>query len=148
MTRTVENLEAWAITQGYDYEQDYVNVPSLPEGYLSPNFREAEFACNHCGRLHENGVPSALLDILEDVRAHFGKPVNINSGYRCPTHNANVGGAKNSMHMLGIAADFWIKGVDPADAYAYLDPIVTGGLGKYNTFTHVDVRDYKARWQG
>ena len=118
----------------------------MTSDYISEHFREAEFACNHCGKLHEDGVPDELLELLERVRAQFGRPVNVNSGYRCPIHNTNCGGARSSQHLLGNAADIWINGVGPADVYMFLDPIVTGGLGSYPTFTHVDVRRNKARW--
>lgn len=49
--------------------------------------------------------------ILEPVRAHFGKPVRINSGYRSPALNKAIGGARNSQHMTGEAVDFEIDGV-------------------------------------
>lgn len=92
-----------------------------------------------------------LLELLEKVRTHFGdKPVTINSGYRCPTHNANIGGATNSQHLYGTAADIVVDGnkVLPSAVYAYLDPFHNGGLGSYDTFTHVDVRGSRARWSG
>lgn len=120
------------------------------DGMLSEHFSKAEFACNHCGKLHPSGVmpPLELLDILEGVRAHFGAPVSVNSGYRCPVHNANVGGAAASRHMEGDASDIQVKGVSPSDVYDYLNRTMgsAGGLHEYDTFTHVDVRGYKARW--
>ena len=111
------------------------------------NFNDVEFACNHCGEIHPDGVNVELVALLERLRAHFGVPVAINSGYRCPTHNANVGGAKASQHLLGKAADVVVKGVSPDEVYAWAhknNP--NGGVGKYNTFTHIDVRSGKARW--
>ncbi|HXA97573.1 MAG TPA: D-Ala-D-Ala carboxypeptidase family metallohydrolase [Candidatus Dormibacteraeota bacterium] len=43
---------------------------------------------------------------LERVRAAFGgKPIHVNSGYRCAALNAAIGGAGNSLHMQGLAAD-------------------------------------------
>lgn len=150
MADTYENLVAWARTKGYDPNDDYIVEQWLPtDDHLSPNFRLAEFQCNHCGALPSTGIKGELIDILEDVRRHFGnKAVNINSGYRCATHNRNVGGAKNSQHLFGSAADIWIRGVDPHDVYKYLDPNHEGGLGHYNSFTHIDVRDNRARWSG
>lgn len=114
---------------------------------LSPHFLKEEFACNHCGDLPKN-PPQELLDILEDLREEFDNPVVINSGYRCPTHNNNVGGVKNSRHLAGDAADVVVKGVDPHDVYVFLNERVgsAGGVGKYNSFTHVDTRGAKARW--
>lgn len=66
----------------------------------------------------------------------------INSGNRCPTHNKNVGGAANSYHVRGRAADIVIKGVSPDIVHAYLDGKYPTqyGLGKYKTFTHIDSR--------
>ena len=125
----------------------------LPKGYLSPHFRSDEFRCRCCGKLHPSGIqpPAELLDILEDIRSHFGgKAVTVVSGYRCPIHNKAVGGAKYSQHMVGNAADIQIAGVSPDDVTAYADKVVDkrGGVGRYGTFTHVDTRGYKARWQG
>lgn len=50
--------------------------------------------------------------ILEPVRAHFGKPVQINSSYRSPLVNKAVGGSKTSQHVNGQAIDFEIPGID------------------------------------
>jgi putative chitinase len=50
--------------------------------------------------------------ILEPVRAHFGKPVQINSSYRAPLVNKAVGGSKTSQHVNGQAIDFEVPGVD------------------------------------
>jgi uncharacterized protein YcbK (DUF882 family) len=115
-------------------------------GDLSKHFDSNEFKCRCCGMLHPDGVPSALVAELELIREHYGKPVHINSGYRCPDHNRACGGAMRSQHMAGQAADFWIKGVRPADVWFDLNQNHEGGLGKYKTFTHIDVRGYRARW--
>jgi len=146
----IDNMQAWAITQGYDPTYDYraANKPP-PPGYLSEHFKASEFACKHCGSLGDAGIDPDLVSLLETVRSHFAdKPVTINSGYRCPTHNKAVGGASQSQHLRGTAADITVKGVSPSTVYAYLDPWHDGGLGKYSTFTHVDVRDGRARWSG
>lgn len=47
-----------------------------------------------------------VAEALEEVRAFLIAPLHVNSGYRCPLLNAAVGGAHNSRHMLGLAADF------------------------------------------
>jgi len=49
--------------------------------------------------------------ILEPLRLHLGKPVNITSGYRCPRVNKKKKGSKNSQHMLGEAADINVEGM-------------------------------------
>ena len=50
--------------------------------------------------------------ILEPVRTHFGKPVQVNSSYRAPAVNKAVGGSKTSQHVNGQAIDFEIPGID------------------------------------
>jgi putative chitinase len=50
--------------------------------------------------------------ILEPVRAHFGRPVTVNSSYRAPAVNRAVGGSKTSQHVNGQAIDFEIQGID------------------------------------
>jgi len=52
---------------------------------------------------------------VEKVRAHFGKPVHINSGYRGPALNKAVGGASSSQHCKGEAVDMEIPGVPNGD---------------------------------
>lgn len=47
---------------------------------------------------------------LDEIRAQFGKPIIITSGYRCPQLNTAVGGVKNSQHMKGQAADIIVRG--------------------------------------
>lgn len=46
-----------------------------------------------------------LADYLDGIRAKFGKPILISSGYRCPMLNKAVGGVANSQHLKGLAAD-------------------------------------------
>ena len=121
----------------------------LAPGYLSPHFRESEFACNHCGDLGANGIDKELLMVLERLRKDLGdNPVTITSGYRCSTHNSNVGSTENSQHRKGTAADIQVKNVAPNTVHAYLVGKYPDkyGIGRYSSFTHIDVRDYKARW--
>lgn len=113
---------------------------------ISPHFHRTEFACN-CGCGFDT-VDTDTLSVLEAVRTHFGKPVIINSGCRCPDYNAKVGGAPNSQHTLGRAADIRVQGVEPSDVYDWLAAnFPTASLGRYATFTHVDTRSHgPARW--
>lgn len=116
--------------------------------YLSKNFRVKEFAC-------QDGsdpifISPELVEVLQKIRDHFGKPVNVNSGYRTVKHNKAVGGATYSEHLFGVAADIQVTGVKPADLYAYAETLLpnTGGLGIYSWGIHVDVRAVKSRWKG
>lgn len=113
--------------------------------HLSNHFKSSEIACKHCG---DTKTDLALVILLELIRERFKAPVIITSGYRCETHNANVGGAPKSKHVQGIAADIKVKGVEPKEVYDYLDNLFPNslGLGLYSTWVHVDTRDGKGRW--
>lgn len=53
--------------------------------------------------------------ILEPVRAHYGVPVHVTSGFRCVALNEAVGGAATSQHCFGEAVDFHVTGVPDLD---------------------------------
>lgn len=122
---------------------------------LSPHFRVREFRC------HDGSDPvfidSALVELLEQLRAHFGKPVTITSAYRTPAHNAKAGGATFSQHLYGRAADIRVPGVSVEDVAACAEHLLPGrgGVGRYPAkagraagWVHVDTRAEKARWKG
>ena len=117
---------------------------------MSKYFKPEEFEC-HCG-CGEKDVNPKLVELLNRIRESFGKPITIMSGRRCEAHNTKVGGAKNSQHILGSAADIKVKDVPPKEVQEYLMKHFDDeckGLGRYNSFTHIDVRDGKiARWNG
>lgn len=114
---------------------------------LSNHFKSEEFECK-CGECELVYPPEELIEVLEDIRSHFDKPVTIMSGYRCPTHNKNVGGAPRSKHKIGIAADIKVKGISPNEVHKYLVNKYKDkyGIGSYPYFTHIDVRKFKSRW--
>lgn len=56
------------------------------------------------GGVPEN-VKALVENVLDPLREKYGKPIKVNSGYRCPKHNLAVGGATQSQHMKGEAAD-------------------------------------------
>lgn len=58
----------------------------------------------------ERNINLLVDNVLDPIRDKFCAPVIITSGYRCPQVNKLVGGANNSQHMSGCAADFHIKG--------------------------------------
>lgn len=85
-------------------------------------FDRSEFRCP-CGNC--SGFPAEqqerLVRILDQIRAHFGKPAHITSGVRCQQHNDELpNSAKNSKHLFGAAADFWVEGVSGAVLDAYV----------------------------
>lgn len=115
---------------------------------VSTNFKVKEFAC-------QDGsdpifIDSELVEVLQKIRTHFGKPVAITSAYRTPSHNQYVGGATFSQHQYGKAADIQISGISPKKVAAYAETLLprSGGIGIYKTFAHIDVRATKSRWNG
>lgn len=116
--------------------------------FISDHFRVNEFRCKD--GTDPVCVDGDLVAILEYVRSKFGKPVVINSGYRTPSYNKKIGGAKFSWHMYGCAADIVVKGVKPADVYDFLCELFPNscGFGLYASFVHVDCRAIKTRWKG
>lgn len=115
---------------------------------ISTNFKVREFACTDGS--DPIFIDSELVKILQKIRTHFGKPVTITSAYRTPTKNKSCGGATYSQHLYGMAADIKISGVTPKQIAAYAEKLMPnkGGIGIYSTFTHIDVRATKSRWNG
>ena len=74
-------------------------------GTKYPNFKKEEFKCPCCGG-YGVGIASSLVDNLQKLRDKYGNTI-ITSGYRCPNWNRKVGGASNSAHLKGQAADFY-----------------------------------------
>lgn len=116
------------------------------KGDLSHDFNRHEFACQ-CGCGFDT-ADALLVRILQDVRDHFGRPVHINSACRCPSHNQEVGGADDSQHLYGRAADIKVGGLHPNVVADYVEHRWPDcGIGRYFTFTHVDTRtNGPARW--
>jgi len=82
-----------------------------------------------------------LMYKLEAVRKKAGNaPVTINSGFRSLAHNASVGGASNSQHTYGIAADIVVGGKTPSQVQAIAKTSGFSGIILYSTFVHVDSR--------
>ena len=102
-------------------------------------FNRAEFACK-CGCGFDDISPE-LVALLDQIRAHFDRPMTITSGCRCPQHNRQVGGAEHSQHLVGKAADVQMYHLIPplvAEAAALYG---ANGIKVYSGWTHIDVRD-------
>lgn len=124
---------------------------------MTPNFKREEFA--QPAKHGFSSVPypwrylprlAALCEVLEVVRAHFGKGVKILSGYRTPEYNKAIGGARLSQHVEGRAADIRVEGVPAKDVQVAVKKLIAegrlpavGGVGCYPTFTHIDIRHRK-----
>ena len=128
---------------------------------MTKNFKLKEFNCKgnikgcDCQmplEVYENIIK--LSSQLQFLRDYTGRPITVNSGYRCPDHNKKIGGSKRSQHMLGKAADITIQSLKPAEVFVIIEDLIDmghmlqGGLGLYEKrgFVHYDIRKKKSRW--
>lgn len=106
-------------------------------GDLSEHFSIHEFACPCCGAIEMN---PRLIELLEIARSRLGRPITIKSGFRCPLHNAAVGGKQSSAHLQGEAADILCE--YSGQRYDLIKTLLVMGverIGVAEAFVHVDV---------
>lgn len=121
---------------------------------LTNNFTLAEFASKDGRRTPAVVIANLriLAANLQVLRDNLGRSIRINSGYRSPEHNKAIGGASESQHVLGTAADIVVDGLTPRQVHTEIEKLIAegkmreGGLGLYATWVHYDVRGTKARW--
>jgi uncharacterized protein YcbK (DUF882 family) len=102
------------------------------------NFKITEFACKCCGEVH---MEDSFLDMIDAARDIAGVPFKINSGYRCPTHNAAIGSTSEN-HPAGRAAD--ISATESVTRMKILRGLVMAGfnrIGVHKQFLHADNMD-------
>ena len=88
--------------------------------YAVEHFKAEEFLCPCC---KEGAIARVLVLWLDQLRRAWGAPVIVNSGWRCASRNAEVGGSKGSRHLIGCAADIRND-----------NSLVSGGRGDYADF--------------
>ncbi len=112
---------------------------------LTKNFYSSEFNCK-CNRCSITKIDYLQLKRLQELRDYYRKPLIIHSAYRCPHHNAAVGGVSNSQHLTGRATDFHIQDMPISKLYSAVHRLwENGGIGQYSTFWHTDTWS-KRRW--
>ena len=128
----------------YEYSLFNQSTHQISEHFKVREFAQKDFRCDKVI------VDTELIDVLEDIRAHFNKPVIVTSGYRTPEYNTKVGSVKNSQHTKGTAADIKVSGIPAKEVQEYLKNKYPDkyGIGSYLNFTHIDIRAKKARWRG
>ena len=98
------------------------------------------------------GNVRALAQNLQVLREHLKAGIRINSGYRTPEHNKKIGGARNSQHVFGTAADIVVAGHTPRQVKHAIETLIRegsmmqGGIGLYGSWVHYDIRGTPARW--
>jgi peptidoglycan hydrolase-like protein with peptidoglycan-binding domain len=117
--------------------------------HLSADFTVSEFACRDGS--DDILIDSDLVETLQKIRSHFGKPLHVTSGYRTPGHDKAVGGSGKGYHTKGMAADIWVSDTDICKVAYYADEI-SDGLGGLELapfdggdYLHIDTR--KGRWR-
>lgn len=108
-------------------------------------FTREEFKCK-CGGKYCNGYPAEPEELLVraavKVREHFGVPVTISSGLRCPTHNANNKGVYNSRHLIGKAMDFSVRGFNATSVLPYVQSLseIRYAYAIDSNWVHMDIQ--------
>ena len=74
-----------------------------------PDFTEAEFRCRHTGRCEMN---PEFMARLQRLRAAYGRPMKITSGFRHRSHPVEARKVATGAHTLGRAADVAVAGAD------------------------------------
>ena len=123
---------------------------------LTEHFSKSEFDCRDGSEMPNDVFLNIeqLAEELEVLRVFFDSSITINSGYRSPKYNKSIGGATKSQHLKGTAADIVVEGYNPSEVADQIEGLIRigavsfGGLGRYATFTHLDIRKDKARWNG
>lgn len=120
--------------------------------HVTEHFKFSECTCPCCDRVKIIPGFFTHMEKLEQIRQVLGFPIVINSGYRCPPHNEEVGGSANSWHMK-FATDIqphWGEGFAQKLKAIYKIALTLnfGGIGYYTTFIHLDLRPGEVRWRG
>lgn len=149
LNNMIDILIGKAIWYRYEGQKASNITKTYEDSMISEHFSKSEFWCHGieqgtCNCNHSININPRLIDLVEQLRSNIGGyPLYINSGYRCPEHNAAVGGVSNSQHMLGNAADIAVPCELSFEQFQwYVEQLPFDGIGLYYTgnFIHCDVR--------
>lgn len=120
-----------------------------PEGGLieqaASNAGEGALSFNHAGQ--ESGLQPAFKTALLNTSSYLGKQLKITSGHRDAEYNASVGGAKDSRHVHGDAADIDMTGMSDEERYNLVQTLRANGMKRFISYSkspnmlHVDMSD-------
>ena len=120
----------------------------MASGGRVSNLSVAETRCK-CMKCESNTMQQRIIDLFQALREKIGKPITINSGFRCAEYNKKIGGKPKSQHLAGLALDMKPpSGYDVESFAKELEPVGFDGIGKYfkQNFVHGDGRGSQARW--
>jgi uncharacterized protein YcbK (DUF882 family) len=105
---------------------------------LTKHFSKREMACPHCQVCL---MRDQFMLQLEALRTSMNRALTVSSGYRCPDHNRSIGGAKNSQHLKGNAADISTAGMTEEEIKQLIEIAKTlfTAVVKGPGFVHVDL---------
>lgn len=116
------------------------HIPRGVDVQLTKNFWAHEIHCQGVGCCTESVISKRIMDLSQEIRDDLGEPLAIGdaggSGYRCPTHNAEVNGAAGSLHMISDAVDLHYKNPPKLKKVA-LRHLKDGEIGLYDWGCHV-----------
>ena len=101
---------------------------------------ECRDGCEMPASVREN-IEALVEAVLDPARERLGKPIRVNSGYRCPRHNEEVLGARNSQHMRGEAADITCSDI-PRLKQLIRENGKFDQMIDYGTFLHVSFKRF------
>jgi uncharacterized protein YcbK (DUF882 family) len=85
-------------------------------------------------------MDETILQMLDEVREKFDKPIHITSGFRTPQHNESVGGVESSSHLKGLAVDIACN--NSKDRFDLINCLLDVGfsrIGVAKSFIHADI---------
>jgi len=119
---------------------------------VTPNFKANEFYSTSPDAPNEHYISDEVIEAAQYLRTYFNTPVNVNSSFRTPKHNAAIGGASRSQHLKGTALDLSFPNnpnallilkqdiLNEGEIFTKLYSIGIHGFGLYDNFQHIDSR--------
>lgn len=138
-TANADKTEAVGDAAQYLRADGCYHIPRGVDVRLSKNLMAHEVVCQGKGCCTESIISKRMVDTYQDIRDEYGDAIEIatagGSGYRCDTHNREVGGAAGSLHKLGCAFDMHCR--DKPKLLGIVERKITDGeIGVYSTFIH------------
>lgn len=136
-------------------ETGRIKIYDRSHGYLKSGYQQACWALRDA----KDGNATIRMDVqlfnlmyaIQEWARMAGKPnplITVNSGYRTARRNSRIeGAALNSMHIHGKAADITVNGIEPWQVAEMAKHFNGGGVGMYNSFTHIDTGRLR-EWRG
>lgn len=125
------------------FNQFFIHYEDVPEElWRWGDFTPKELSCKKTGQLY---LESVSMDCLQTGREYSQVPYYVSSAHRSRVHNANIGGAPRSRHLL-MAFDISLRNHHPVVLYLQLRKAGFGSFGIYKRFIHCDIRPGRMWW--